>query len=165
MYELKLGDIPWTTQLMYNKYNKYAMNVLENNKSYVERLQQGGEWLGQFAPLVDYLLPVPVCSLAANASSRISQARKAAAIMGQAFELLWSIIPPQEHMAVLFVANEMQARDAVARWNNSGRSKWYFVVLDDGVDDDQAREVKEVLEALHAGKLLFDPELCDSEEM
>ena len=81
---------------------RYAVNVLENNKSYVERLQQGAEWLGQFSPLVDHMLPVPVCSLAANASSRISQAMKAAAVMGRAFKLLRSVIHPPEHFTVLF---------------------------------------------------------------
>jgi hypothetical protein len=139
------------------------MNVLENNRGRVESLQQGAEWVRQFAPLADHILPVPVCSLAVEASSRISQASKAGAVIGRAVQLLRSVIPPQDHFVVLGVANKAQARYAVERWNESLRSQWYCVEV---VDHDQVHAVKKVLHQLDAGRLLwlFHPELCDQSQ-
>lgn len=155
------------SQLLHSQrlHRKYAIarNILENNMEHVERLQQGAEWLGQYSPLLDLILPVPVCSIATKASSHLNKAIKAAEIMDQAFGLLRAVIPPSDHMAVLFVSNAAQARDAVDIWNNFGRSKWYFMVLEDGIDCNQARAVMEVLEELDAKNLFFDPDLSDSD--
>lgn len=147
-YELNLGGI---------------INVIENNKRRIEMLQQATEYLGQFSPLVDHMLPIPVCSFAAKASSYISQAIKAGAVMGRALESLQSVISHPEYLTVVSVANKAQAIDAVERWNMSGQPEWYFVL--DGVDHDEARALKQVLDDLQAGKLLwhFHPELRDSE--
>ena len=60
---------------MATKYTNYALNIVDNNWSRIERLKDT-EWVGQFAPIVDHVVPILVCSMVAKTSSYICQPSK-----------------------------------------------------------------------------------------
>lgn len=63
VFKLKLRKTP-LRRFLDSKYTNYALNIVDNNRSPVESLQKGNEWVRQFVSIVDQVLPILVCSIA-----------------------------------------------------------------------------------------------------